>query len=141
MLEVGQVPAQGVAPCARVGQRRPVLPLDPLEQREALLDLLQPRRRCIDAVAIAPQEVREILELRLDAVARVQVRLEPGIDRRELADAFPDGAESRKHRRIALVERGVAFGAESLDPLGAREHLTRGLQLGVLFGVSRRPAT
>ncbi len=123
MLEIGQFPAQGVALRACVGQRRPVLALDPLEQREALLHLLQPGRRCIDAIAIAPHEVREILELRLDAVAGVQVRLEPGIDGGELADAFPHGPESRKHRRIAFVQRGVAFRTESLNPLGAREHL------------------
>ena len=136
MLEVGHFPPEGVAPCARLGQRRSVLPLDSLEQREALLDLLQPARRGIDTVAITAQEIREIFELRLDAVPRVEVRLESGVERRELANPFPHGAELREHGGIALVQRGVAFGAQPLDPLGARQHLTGGLQIGVLFGVA-----
>ena len=50
-----------------VGERRAVLLLQTLEQREAILDLLQPRRRRVDAPRVGAQEEREILELRLDA--------------------------------------------------------------------------
>ena len=45
--------AQRVAPRDHVGERRAVLALQPLEQREPLLDLLQPRRRGVDAVRVA----------------------------------------------------------------------------------------
>ena len=120
-----QLAPQRVAPRDDVGQRRPVLPLQPLEQRQPILDLLQPRRRRLDAVGVAAQEDREILELRLDAVARVQVRLELRIERRQLADAAPDAAERREHRVVALVQRRVALGAQPLDALGVRQHLPR----------------
>ncbi len=65
----------------------------------------------------------KILELRLDAVARVEVRLELRVERRQLPDAPPDAAERRENRAVALVERRVALGAEPLDALGVREHL------------------
>ncbi len=67
--------AQGLAALDDVGQRRPMFALQPLEQREPVFDLLQPGRRRLDAVGIAAQVQGEILELRLDAVARVEVRL------------------------------------------------------------------
>ena len=53
-----------------IGQRRPVFPLEALEQRQPVLDLLQPRRRRFDAVGVPAKEDREVLELRLDGVAR-----------------------------------------------------------------------
>ena len=55
-VEVGQLAPQRVAPRDDVGERRPVLALQPLEQRQPLLDLLQPRRRRLDAVGVPAQE-------------------------------------------------------------------------------------
>ena len=62
-----------VAPM-HVGERRAVLPLQPLEQRQPVLDLLQARGRRVDAGGVAAEERGEVLELRLDRVARVEVR-------------------------------------------------------------------
>ena len=41
------------------------------------------------------------------------------------ADAPPDAAQAGQDRIVAFVERGVAFGAEPFDALGARQHLTQ----------------
>ena len=60
-LEIGQLAPQRVAPGDDLGQRRPVLALQPLEQRQPFLDLLQPRRRGLDAVGVLPQETRRDL--------------------------------------------------------------------------------
>jgi hypothetical protein len=107
-------------------QRGAVLPLQPLEQRQPVLDLLQPRRRGVHAVGIAAQEVGEVLELRLDAVAGVHVRRELRVDGRQLADALPHAAQAREHGAVAVVQRAVALLAQPLQPLGARQHLARG---------------
>ena len=70
--EVGALTLERVAARDDVGQGRAVLALEPLEQREALLDLLQPRRRGFDVVGVLPQKPGQVLELGLDAVARLQ---------------------------------------------------------------------
>ena len=81
--------------------------------------------RRVDAVGVAAQEERQVLELRLDAVARLEIRRELRIDRRQLADPLPDAAEPGEHRVVAVVERRVALLAQPLHALGAREHLPR----------------
>ena len=57
-----------------------MLPLQTFEQRKAILDLLQTRGRGVDAIGVVAEEVREILELRFDRVARIQIRTELRID-------------------------------------------------------------
>ena len=44
-------------------QRRSVLALQAFEQRQAVLDFLQPSRRRVDAVAEIPQRERQVFEL------------------------------------------------------------------------------
>ena len=115
-----------------VRQGRPVLPLHTLEQREPLLDLLQPRRRGLDTVRITTQEQREVLELRFDGVPPFQIRLKRRVERRQLRDASPDAAELRENRTVALVQRRIALAAPALDALGAGQDLTCGGELVVL---------
>ena len=88
------------ASCVRdhVVQRRTVLPLQPLEQRQAILDLLQPPGRRIDAVGVVAEEERQVLELRLDGVARLEVRRRARVERGELADPLPDGGRAAPAR-------------------------------------------
>ena len=62
-FQIDQLAPQRVAARDGLGQRRPVFPFQPLEQRQPFFDLLQPRRRGLDAVGVAAQEQREIFEL------------------------------------------------------------------------------
>ena len=54
---------EGPALLDHVVQRRPVFPLQPLEQRQSILDLLQARGGCVHAIGVMPEKVREILQL------------------------------------------------------------------------------
>src|SRR5687768_16247384 len=88
-----------------------VFALEPLDQREAIFDLLQAAGRGIDAVGEAAKGKRQVFELRLDAVAGVEVWREPRIDRRELAHALPHVAERGERRRLVVVQLRVALAA------------------------------
>ena len=137
-MKVGELPTERVSFGDDVGKRRAVLPLQPFEKREPFFDLLEPRRRGFDAVGIAPQEQSEILELRLDAVACLEIRLEPRVERRQIGDLPPHGSEPGENGLVALVQRRVALRAEAFDPLGAREHLAKRRQFLVLGRLRRR---
>ena len=114
-----------------IAKRRAIFPLEPLEQRQPVFDLLEPCRRGFDVVSVAPQKEREILELRLDSVARLEIRLERRIQRGELCHPPPDAAEVRQRGPVALIQQRVAFRAQPPDALGAREHLPGRRQLDV----------
>src|SRR5207302_3918121 len=88
-------------------------------------------------VRVAPKEEGQVLELRLDAVARLEVRLKSRIERRELGDATPDVAQFRENRAVALVQRRVALDAKPLDALRAGEHLPERRELDVLRRLAR----
>ncbi len=75
---------------------------------------------------------RQVLELRFDALAGIQVGLEPGLQRGQLAYPLPDCAEAREDSGVAFIQRGIALGTETLHTLGTCEHLTRRRQLLVL---------
>src|SRR6185503_9204818 len=107
----------------RVFKRAAVLALEPLDQREPIFDLLQTLRRRIDAGREVAKCEREIIELGLDAVARVEVRREARIDRRELADAFPDSPEDCQGGPLGLVQFRVALAAQALNRVGAAQQL------------------
>ena len=55
-----------------------MLPLQPLEQRQPLLDLLEPARRRVDPLAEVTQREREIFELRLDRLALLEIAARSG---------------------------------------------------------------
>ena len=76
LLQILQLASKRVAPRYHLGERRAIFALQSIEKRQPLLDLLQPGRRGFDPVGVPAQEQREILELRLDAVARLDVRLD-----------------------------------------------------------------
>ena len=76
MLKVVQVLPQRRGLRDDVVQARPVLLLQTLDQREPVLDLLETLGRGIDSGGIRAEEEREVLELRLDDVAGLQVRRE-----------------------------------------------------------------
>ena len=145
LLQLVQLAPERVAPRDDLAERRPVLALQAIEKGQPLLDLLQAGRRRFDAVGVPPQEQREILELRLDAVARVQVGLKLRVERRQLRHAAPDMAEARQNRFVAFVQRRIALLAQPLHALGARQHLTQSRQLDIFARFVRlsrlRPAS
>ena len=95
-FQIDQLAPQGVAARRDPGHRRPVFPLQPLEQRQPFFDLLKPRRRRLDGVGVAAQEHRQASR-RLDALARIQKRLKPRIEGGEIGDAAPHPAKAREH--------------------------------------------
>ena len=131
---------QPIAMRNRLLERPAVLALEPLDQRQAILDLLQSSGRRVDAVREIAQREGEVLELRLDAVAGVEVRREARIDGRQLADALPHVAERGERRAFVVVQLGVAFAAQPLNGVGAAQQLPIGgerfvfarLQVGLL---------
>ena len=80
-------------------RRRTVLLLQTLEQREPVFDLLEPLGRGVDPGGVRAQEEREVLELRLDDVARLEVRREAAVDRRQICQALPDDRRAPEGRR------------------------------------------
>ena len=52
-IELGQLLAQGLPLRNDVAKRWAILPLEPLEQRQSVLDLLEPCRRGFDGVSVA----------------------------------------------------------------------------------------
>ena len=65
----GLLPRQGVTAGDDLVQRRTVLALEPLEQRQPILDLLQAARRRVNPRGEVAQGERQVLELCLDGVA------------------------------------------------------------------------
>ncbi len=108
-----------------VRERRSVLLLQTLEEGEPILDLLEARRRSVDVLRVGSQEEGEVLELRLDRLARLDVRSELRVQRGKLADLLPHRAERRQGCVIPLVERRVGVGAEPLEPIRVRQDLPR----------------
>jgi hypothetical protein len=82
---------------------RSVFALQPLEQREPVLHLLQASRRCVDAVGVASKKERQILELRFDPITRFDIRRKLRIDRGELSNALPDTAEFSEYRIVTVI--------------------------------------
>ena len=76
-------------------ERAAVLALEPFDQRQAILDLLQSSRRCVDAAREIAQREREVLQLRLDGLAGVEVRRKARINGGQLPHALPHVAEQR----------------------------------------------
>ena len=103
LLQIVQLAPERVAACHDLAERRAVFAFQAIEKGQPLLDLLQPGRRRFDAVGVPPQKLRQILELRLDAVACVQVRLKLRVERRQLRHAAPDMAEARQNRFVAFI--------------------------------------
>ena len=109
-----------------------MLSFEPLDERQAIFHVLQTLRRRIDSAGEVAERERQIVELRLDAVPRFEVRREPRIDRGELADPFPDAAEDDERRFLGVVKLGVTFPAQALDGVGAAQQLPLRAQCLVL---------
>jgi hypothetical protein len=92
MPERLELVCESIARVDDISQRRSIFPLQSLDERQAIFNLLQLRRRRIDSLAIQSQAHRQILELRLNRVARLQMRPEHGIDIGKLGHPFPDDA-------------------------------------------------
>src|SRR5688572_32048593 len=118
--------------CDRSVQAAAMFSFQPFDQREAVLDLLQPAGRRVQTVDDVPQREREVLELRLDVVSRIEMRCESRIDRSELADPLPDTAERGERRRVVVVELRVALAAKPLNGVGAAQQLPFGAQRFIL---------
>ncbi len=117
-----------------------MLALQSLQQGKALLDLLETCRRGLDAVRVASEKARQVLELRLDAVARLEVRLELRLERRQLRDTPPHPTQRAKDCVVVLVEGRVALRAQPLDAFGAGEDLPEGRQVDVFARILERGA-
>ncbi len=138
VFELRHLLAQRIALRDDVLQTRTEFSLQALEERQALLDLLKPRRGRVDVVGIAAQEEREVFQLCLDPVACVEVRAEPRIERRKIRNPAPHAAQLREDGPVAFVQRRVALGAEPFDALRAGEHLPCRGEFLVLAGSERR---
>ena len=77
---------------------------------------------------------RQVFQLRLDPNACVHVGLEGRVERCQFTDTPPYPTERREHRAVLLVQKAVAFLAESLYPLGAGEYELQRGELFVLAG-------
>jgi hypothetical protein len=131
------LPCERGAGCDHVLQRWTVLPLQPLDQCEPILHLLQSPRRRVYLVAVATQQEGQIFELRLDGVSRLELVCELRFDSREFPNSLPDLRQPREDGLIAVVECGVRLFAQALNPFGVRKHLLRGRQLFVFAGLQR----
>ena len=75
--------------------------------------------------AVVAQGEREVLELRLDGVAGLEVRAKRRVDRRQLRDALPDPSERGQHGAFRARRAGRSSRWQRrLDALGVRQHLT-----------------
>ena len=131
-FKVRQLGAERVSTRETLGQCRSILTLHALEHREAIFDVLQLRRRGIDPFGVSSEEQRQVFELRLDAVLRLEKWLEPGVERGQIGDAPPDTAEARQNRRVALVQGRVTFRAKTLNTFRTGQHAPAGRELDVL---------
>ncbi len=107
-VESGALLLERRGPGQDVGKRGPVLALEPLDERQPVLDLLEARRRGVEALPIVAEREREVLELGLDAVAGAGVRRERRVDGRQLTHPLPDLPERREGRRLLVVEQRIA---------------------------------
>src|SRR6476469_8313382 len=99
-------------------ERWSVFLLESLERGEAVLDVLKALRRGIDPGRVGTEEEREVLELGLHPVLRLEIRREPDVDASQVVQALPHGREGRQGRTFALVEGVVGVGAEALELVG-----------------------
>src|SRR5439155_19169464 len=132
ILQRAQLSPQLAGACEDVGERGSVFLLQPFERRQPILDLLKTRGGRVDIEGVGPEKEREILELRLQRIARVKVRREPRVHGRQLTDFLPDDAERPQRRFVTLVKSRVRFAAQALQPVRVGQHLTRRRQLLVL---------
>ena len=106
-----------------VRQRGSVLSLQTLEHRQAILDVLQPRRRRIDIRRIRSKEKCEILELRFHDLASIEIWRERRVQRRQFGYLLPDGPERRQRGFVTFIQCGVRIRTQALQAIGVGEHL------------------
>jgi hypothetical protein len=75
-------------------------------------------------------------ELRLDAVARVEIRSKTRVDRGQVRDAAPDLPQDCQRRAVAFIQRRVCFLTKPLDTFGVRQDLADSAQVDVLLSRS-----
>ncbi len=74
------------------------------------------------AAAYESQKEGEILELRFDRRAGVEIGTEPPVEGRQLADFLPDDAERGEDGLVSFIQRVVDVAAQSLQLVGIREN-------------------
>ena len=90
-------------------------------------------------VGVVAQEEGEVLELRLDGAAAVEVRLRARVDGRQVARrVFQTAVRALSTAPSLLVEQLVGLGAQPLELLGVGQHLPFGLERVVLARAQRR---
>ncbi len=92
--------------------RRAVLLLEPLDDREAALDLVEAARAHLELLLVVAQAKRQVLEGRERLRPRVEEALERGVDRREVLHPAKDQAEARERGALVVVEQTVGLAAE-----------------------------
>ena len=120
------------------GDRAAVLALELLEQRQALLDLVQPAGRRVDRLAVAPQLARQVLRLDRERARPLGEDVERRVD---AAHRLQGARRAGQRRRRAVAglrrERLDAAGRRHPQPLQVAQPLALGGQLGLL-GLARR---
>src|SRR5262249_29513542 len=89
--------------------------------RNPVFDVLQPTRRRVDRLAVVAEEEGEVLQLRIESGAALEIRRHARVERREVANSLPDGRERVEHRAVLLVKELIRLGAGREQALGVRE--------------------
>ena len=97
--ERGQLVAERRCAREHVVERRPVLPLQALERRQPIFDGLQPIGRRVEVARVSRRKNARSSSARLHVVALLEVRHEPRVERRQVADALPDRGRARRAPR------------------------------------------
>ena len=118
--------------------RRAVLPLEPLDERQARLDLVEPAGADLEPLAVVAQEQREVVELGAHGRPSPPGAAGTGIDRAELLDALEDLPEPREHRRLVLEEQRVGLAAQAGEPAGVGLERLLAAERLFLAGLERR---
>jgi hypothetical protein len=88
--------------------------------------------RPVDRIGIVAQGPGGVVERRHHRLARVEDRLEPLVERGELAEAFPHRRQAGHRRVVVVVERAVGLDREPGQLFGVGDHGLLGLERVVL---------
>ena len=104
LLRAGQLVAPGAARLGvreHRGDRAAVLALELLEQREPLLDLVEPARRRVDALAVAAQLARQVVGLDDERRHPVREGVQLGVDAADRLERVRGARERRGRPALA----------------------------------------
>ena len=135
-VELGAARAARLGVLEHRGDRAAVLALEPVEQRQPLLDLVEPARRRVDALAVAAQLAREVVGLDGERLRPVGERVERRVDARS-ADSSARRGRGQRERRARRRRPASPSPAPPARPPPRRAALEVAQPLAL--GLQRRP--